>query len=140
MRRFILIVPLAASLIGCSTEPKIVAPGIGLFDHDRVEVGPLVQGHTNTQPDIPFPETTDFDDDREARASYMSAFEDGYRARLRGEHGVICTFGLDGRRGFAREIGYMHGQGAALKVVMEIDMKRIEDQRRRLKERSNIVP
>ena len=131
MRLFVLIMPLAATLVGCATEPKPVA--LGLFDGERGEVQPLVQGHTKTQPDIPFPKTTDFDDDREARASFMLAFEDGYRARLRGEHGVICTFGLDGG-GIAREIGYMRGQSAASKVLMEIDMKRAEDQTRRFKE------
>jgi hypothetical protein len=55
--RALIIIIIAASLIGCASKPK-----------------------NEIASDIPFPTTTDFDDDAEARAAYMTAFEGGYRA------------------------------------------------------------
>lgn len=109
--RALIIIIIAASFIGCASKPKRVAP------------------------DIPFPTTTDyFDDDAKARAAFMEAFEAGYRAALRGQRGVVDTFGRGGRRGIASEIGYMRGQIAADYYMAERDLQRSLEESRRLRD------
>jgi hypothetical protein len=111
MRALIIIIIIAASFIGCASKPK-----------------------SEIASDIPFPTTTDFDDNAEARAAYMTAFENGYRAALRGQRGVVDTFGRGGRRGIASEIGYMRGQIAADYYMAERDLQRSLEESRRLRD------
>jgi hypothetical protein len=70
-------------------------------------------------PVVPLPTVTDFDDNPKARAAYLEAYSQGYRARLTGDHSIYCSPRRGGIIETASEIGWLEGQTAARKAIID---------------------
>ena len=70
--------------------------------------------------DVPLPTVTRFDDNPKARAAYLEAFRQYYRASMAGHPSMPgCTFGKGGAVATAREDGAYDGLSAADKARLQ---------------------